>query len=121
MDRRFTALRVIATIFKILAWLSLIAGVLAAIGALAAGFLATNQTAIPGLNVGGPLAGIAAFIAVLIMAILYFLLFYAGGDFIYVFLSIEENTRRMAYLFQQQYMSRQPPYNAPTTTQNYSQ
>jgi hypothetical protein len=113
MERRFTALRIIGTVLKIIAWLMLILGILAAIGSLIAGFALTDQLGISTLNVGGPLAGIAMFVVVLVVAILQFLAFYAGGEFIYLFLAIEENTRRTAYFMQQQYTARQPAY-APT-------
>jgi hypothetical protein len=35
---------------------------------------------------------------------------YAIGESVYLFLSIEESTRRTAYLAQQQYTSYQAPY-----------
>ncbi|MFN2292395.1 MAG: hypothetical protein ACK2UC_14480 [Anaerolineae bacterium] len=117
MERRFTALRIIGTIFKILAWISLLAGVLAAILALVAGFVMQGQDLLLGLDIGGPLAAVASFIVILIVAIFYFLLLYAAGEAIYMFLAIEENTRRTAYITQQQYMSYQstyPPAPAPT-------
>jgi len=116
MERRFTALRIIGTVFKILAWISLLVGVLAAILALIAGFAMTGQDLLLGLDIAGPLAAVASFIVILIVAIFYFLLLYAGGEAIYMFLAIEENTRRMAYIAQQQYMSYQsayPPAPAP--------
>ena len=59
------------------------------------------------------LAGISAFVVMLTLSVLNFLLFYAGGEFIYLFLSIEENTRRVAYLSQQQYVAQQTPYVTP--------
>jgi len=120
MDRRFMALRVVATVFKVLAWLALLVGFLGAIGALLGGFLFSNQTGIAGIDISGPLAGIAMFVVMLIIAILYFLLLYAGGEFIYLSLSIEENTRRTAYFFQQQYMSQQAPYPVPPETPAYN-
>jgi hypothetical protein len=113
MDKRFTALRVIATILKVLAWIALIFGLLAAIGSLVLGFTLNNQLGISGLDVGGPLAGIALFVAILIIAILQFLFFYAGGEFLYLFLSIEENSRRTAFFLQQQYTFQQGGYAAP--------
>jgi hypothetical protein len=119
MDRRFMALRVVATIFKIFAWLFLIVSLLAAIGALVFGFLFSSQSGFPGLDVGGPLAGIAAFIVLLIVGILNFLLLYAGGEFVYLFLSVEENSRRVAYFAQQQYMSPQTPYSPPPAPADY--
>lgn len=114
MDRRFLALRVIATIVKILAWLALGLGLLLAILVLVASFLVAGDSGFLGLGFGDPLAGVAAFVAILILAVLFFLLLYASSEFIYLFLSIEENTRRTAYLFQQQYIGHQAPYTPKT-------
>lgn len=116
MERRFTALRVVGTVIKILAWIGLLFGVVAAVLALIAGFTMGGQEGLLGLDIAGPLAAIAAFIVLLILAIFYFLLLYAAGEAIYMFLAIEENTRRMAYIAQQQYMTYQsayPPVPAP--------
>ncbi|MBN1660090.1 MAG: hypothetical protein JXA93_16940 [Anaerolineae bacterium] len=112
MDRRFTALRVIGTVFKILGWISLILGLLGAILALVAGLTMGGQEWF-GLDLGGPLAAIAAFIVALIISIFNFLALYAVGDAIYLALAIEENTRRTAYMMQQQYMAYQQPYPSP--------
>lgn len=120
MEKKFTALRVIATVFKILAWISLLLGVLGAILALVAGFTVSGQDDLLGLGLGlgGPLAAIAMFIAALIVAIFYFLSLYSIGEAIYLALAIEENTRRTAYIVQQQYMQAgyappqaRPPYD----------
>jgi hypothetical protein len=113
MSRQFTALRIMGTIFKILGWLVLILGVLAAIGSLLAGFTLGDQAAIPGVDLGGPLAGIAAFIVALVLAILQFLFFYAAGEAVYLALCIEENTRRSAYLLQQQVIPPEATYESP--------
>ena len=115
MDRRFMALRIIATVFRILAWLALIFGVLGAIGALLLGFTLSDQEGLLGLNVTGPLTGIAMFVVSLIVTIIGFLLLYACAEFIYLFLSMEENTRRTAFFMQQQYTSQQPSYSPPIT------
>ena len=88
MSRQFTALRVVGTILKVLGWLWLIVGVLAAIGVLIFGFALTDQFGLPGMNVGGPVAGIGQIL----------------------FLSIEENTRRTAYFMQQQFVPPEPEY-----------
>jgi hypothetical protein len=114
VDRRFTALRVIGTIFKILAWLSLIAGLLGAVAALWAGFTLSSQAGFMGLS--GPLTGIATFVVALIIAIINFLILYAVGEFIYLFLSIEENMRRTAFFMQQQYTSQHPAYSSPSSS-----
>jgi lipopolysaccharide export LptBFGC system permease protein LptF len=119
MDRRFTALRVIGTILKVLAWIALILGLLAAIGSLVLGFTLNDQLGISGLDVGGPLAGIALFIAILVVAVLQFLFFYAAGEFLYLFLSIEENSRRTAFFMQQQYSYQQGGYASPPSMREY--
>jgi hypothetical protein len=121
MESRFTALRVIGVVFKILAWLALILGLLGAIGALFAGFTLSNQPGLLSLSLGGPLAGIAMFIVVLIVAIVNFMLFYAIGESIYLFLSIEENSRRTAYFLQQQYTPRQVSYPAAPAPVSYEE
>jgi hypothetical protein len=119
MDRRFTALRVIGTIFKVLAWIVLILGILAAIGSLVLGFTLNNQFGTAGLSVGGPLAGIALFIGLLVGSILEFLAFYAAGEFLYLFLAIEENSRRTAFFLQQQYSYQQGGYASPPQVHDY--
>ncbi len=113
MSRQFTALRVVGTILKIVAWLFLIVGVLAAIGALVFGFALNERIGIPGIDFGGPLAGIAGFVVAVIIAVVDFLLFYAMGEAVYLFLCIEENTRRTAYFVQQQYAPPAPAYAPP--------
>jgi len=111
VDRRFTALRIIGTVFKVLAWIGLILGLLGAIGTLILGFTLSGQQGFLGLDLGSPiLASIAMFVFALIVAVINFLILYAVGESVYVFLSIEENTRRTAYILQQQYMSYQGSY-----------
>lgn len=119
MDRRFMALRVIGTIFKILAWITLIFGLLAAIGSLLLGFTLNEQLGIPGLDVGGPVAGIVLFVVILILSIFQFLLLYAAGEFLYLFLSIEENSRRTAFFTQQLYTDQQQKYTSLPPTPDY--
>jgi ABC-type long-subunit fatty acid transport system fused permease/ATPase subunit len=108
MDRRFTALRIIGTVFKILAWISLIFGLLGAIGMLVLGLTLSGQQALFGLDLGGTMAGIAMFVVVLVISIFGFLSLYAI-------------TRRTAYIIQQQYSSAsfQAPHAVPATTPDY--
>ena len=113
MDRQFTALRVIGTVFKILAWISLILGLITAVGMLILGFTLGEQSSLLGLELGSSLAGIAAFVVLLIIAVFGFLALYAIGESVYLILSIEESTRRTAFLAQQQYTSYQAPYPPP--------
>jgi len=119
MNRRFTALRVIGTIFKVLAWISLILGLLGAIGALVMGFTLSGSQGVLGLDLGGPLAGIAVFIVFLIIAVFTFLCLYAVGESAYLVLSIEENVRRTAYFVQEQYTSNQAHYPSPAPSSIY--
>jgi hypothetical protein len=119
MEKKFTALRVIGTIFKVLAWIALCFGILGALGALIAGIAVSGQQELLGLDLGGPLAGIAVFIVALIGAIFYFLMLYAVGESIYLFLAIEENTRHMAYFAQQQHANQQSAYPSPVGQQAY--
>lgn len=104
-DQRFTALRVIGTMFKILAWTSLIFGLLTALTILILGFVLGGDQGLLGLDLGGPLAGIAMFVVTAIVTVIGFLTLYAVGESVYVFLSIEENTRRSAQIAQQPYTS----------------
>ena len=113
MDRRFTALRVIGTVFKILAWISLILGLVTAVGILVLGFTVSGQSGLLGIDLGGSLAGVAMFVVFVIIAVFGFLSLYAIGESVYLFLSIEENTRRTAFLAQQQHTSYQAPYAVP--------
>lgn len=121
MDRRFTALRIIGTVFKILAWISLIFGLLGAVGMLILGITLSGQQALLGLDLGGTMAGIAMFVVLVVISMFSFLSLYAIGESVYLFLSIEENTRRTAYIMQQQYSSTsfQAPYAAPPTAPDY--
>lgn len=113
MDRRFTSLRVIGTIFKILAWISLILGLILAVGLLILGLTLSGEPGLLGLSLSGPLAGLAMFVALTITSVFGFLVLYAIGESVYLFLTIEENTRRAAILAQQQYASNQAPFASP--------
>ena len=113
MGRRFTALRVIGTIFKVLAWFVLIVGVFGSVAMLILGITLGNQDNLLGVSFGGPLAGIAMFVGVLLAALIAFLSLYAIGESIYLLLAMEESTRRSAFLLQQQYTSHRDEYPRP--------
>lgn len=113
MSRRFTSLRVIGTVFKVLAWISLILGLLTAIALLILGFTLGGEQGLLGISLNGPLAGVAMFVVFTIIAVLGFLTLYAIGESVYLFLSIEENTRRAAIVAHQQYTSYQAPFASP--------
>ncbi len=101
MERKFTVLRVVSTIFKVLGVLVLILGILGACLMIAGGAMSgsslggagselNNQL---GLGAGGAIAGAIAGVGVLFITLLYFLLLYAFGDIITLLIALEENTR----------------------------
>ncbi len=105
VQKKFTVLRVVSTIFKVMGWIVLVTGVLSACGSLAVGampgLLATgargsnvaSATAFAGMGIlGGVLFGVG----VIFFAVLYFLLLYAFGDMIHLLVALEENTRLTA-------------------------
>ena len=91
------------------------------LGALLLGFVFSGQEGLFGLNLTGPLTGIALFVVSLIVAVISFLLLYAFAEFIYLFLSVEENTRRTAYLVQQQVASQQTVYAPMSSPPEYDE
>jgi O-antigen/teichoic acid export membrane protein len=98
MQRKFRVLRVVGSLFKILAWLSLILGLLLAIFLLISPFIGLALPD-PYEGIAGPIvSGIVGFIAVGLMSVFYFLTLYATGQGIHLFLAIEENTRETAVL-----------------------
>lgn len=109
MEKRFRALRIIGTIFKVLAWIVLILGILSAVGVLITGVLGgvrlgggfgEREGAFQGLVAGG-LGGLGAAIGILLLTLLYFLSLYATGEAIYLALAVEENTREAALLLRE--------------------
>jgi hypothetical protein len=104
MEKRYRALRTIATIFKVLGWVILILGILSACGTSAAMVLGGSTV----LGMGGPGRGgdvslvyalviaVVTFIVMIVTVGLYALVLIAASEGIQVFLDIEENTREMA-------------------------
>ncbi len=105
MEKRFRSLRIIGSIFKILAWVVLVLGILGGIIMVVAG-LAGGLSGLRGIGgnagsaagaLGGLVGGFAVGIGAIFAAVLYFLCLYSAGDAIYLALAIEENTRETAY------------------------
>ncbi len=106
MEKKFRALRIIGTLFKILAWITLVLGVLAALGVLISGIMggaALNPGGryMIGGMMGGLLGGIAGGLLTLILSVIYFMALYASGEFIYLGLAVEENTRETTTLLRE--------------------
>ena len=80
MDKKFKLLRTFSVVFKILAWATLVIGLVGTVGVLVAG--------------GTPETPKAMSVVILIVGALYFVIFYTVGEVIKVLLAIEEQTRK---------------------------
>lgn len=102
MEKKFSVLRIIGTLWKILAWITLVVGILFSLGILLVGLLGSGGAILSTLgqdmrgvpSAMGIVSSIVGFLFALVMTIMYFLVLYAVGDLIYLLLAIEENTRR---------------------------
>ncbi len=86
MKRKYAALRTVAVIITVIAWIVLIVGV---IGSIAGGVMAIGTTL-------GSYA-ILTIIVGIVASILYFLVLLAFAQLIYLFVDVERNTREIAY------------------------
>jgi len=86
MKRKYAALRTVAVIITVIAWIVLIVGV---IGSIAGGALAIGTTS-------GTYA-VVIIIGGIVASILYFLVLLAFAQLIYLFVDVERNTRETAY------------------------
>jgi len=106
VEKRFRVLRLVATLYKIFAWIALAVGILGMLGSIIAGVVGADLVrqftgGDAGGAVGGIVGGIIAGVGILVIAALYFLLLYAVSEGVYLLLSIEENTRQAAYMLSQ--------------------
>ena len=121
MEAKFKILRFVGTLWKIVAWIVLVAGILSSIGLLitsilgGAGLRELFQTLAK--DVVGELppvldwiGGVVLFLLSLVLSLLNFVVLYGAGEFILLILAIEENTR-LAY---EQLQWSQPAGTAPT-------
>lgn len=102
VPRRFGVLRFIGTLLKVIAWIVLILAILGAIGIGLGGsqvgpLLTRANPALSGLF-ATPAGGIVAGVVGLLLGLIYFLILYASGERIHMYLAIEENTRLTAAL-----------------------
>ncbi|HEY3291887.1 MAG TPA: hypothetical protein VGK87_17275 [Anaerolineae bacterium] len=100
VKKKYRALRFVAFIFQVLAWVSLVFGILGAIGVGAAGFM--GVISVPAIENSGsalPLtgistaAGIGSAVLLLVFAILNFVLLLAAAEYLYCLVDTEQNTR----------------------------
>ncbi len=101
MTKKYRALRFIAVLLRILAWIVLVVGVLSAIGALIAGFVGGGESMWQQFGVrpmvSGVVAGLVVFFTVLFWAAVDALALFAAADYIVLFMDIEANTRATAH------------------------
>lgn len=94
MEKKFTALRTISVILKIIAWivaaLTIIGFLVMLVGGAALSQFGSRYGA---PSVLGPLGGIAVAFYILIIGAIWFISLLAWAEIILVFLAIEENTR----------------------------
>ena len=98
---RFGVLRLVATLFKVFAWITLVGSILGALGVGVLGSMLqetwVDATLIPALLVDGT-SGIIVGVILIASGILTFFSLYAAAEGIQVQLAIEENTRLTAAL-----------------------
>lgn len=110
MEKRYRALRIVGSIYKIAGAIVLILAIIAAIGICAAGAIGgaslrnfANEFG-PGMQmgstIGGVVGGIISGLVMLIAGGIGGLTLYATGEAIYLLMDIEENTRKAAILNQ---------------------
>lgn len=106
MEKKFRVLRVVASIWKIIAWLVLVLSVLGGCGALATTLMASSQfsrqSSAFGIGIlSGALGGAVMAGGAILLGVLYFISLYAVAELIDVVLALEENTRATVELLKQ--------------------
>jgi len=96
VEKRFRALRFIRTLLKVLAWITLVGSVIAALVFVIGGAASSIGDLTSSLGIEGALVGIMGGLGAIIVGLVYFLVFYAWAEAVYVVLAIEENTRLTA-------------------------
>ena len=104
---RYRALRIVATIYRIIGWIVIVVGVLSSCAFAAftitapgsgwfRGFMGYGYVPGARMTAGGIIGAIVGFVMGLIMTALYGITLLAIAEGIEVFLDIEENTREIA-------------------------
>jgi hypothetical protein len=105
MEKRYRALRIVGTLYKIIGVILLIIAVISGIGVCVSGFLGGAafqglqnwEPSVQGLGaIGSAVAGVIAGLGALIGGGLGGLTLFATGEGIYLLIAIEENTRTAA-------------------------
>ena len=98
MEKKFAALRTIAVILKVIAWIVAVFTVIGFFGMLVGGAALSQIGSRYGYGQGpmmpfGIMGGVAMAFYILIIGIIWFISLLAGAELIMVILAIEENTR----------------------------
>ena len=116
---RFGVLRLIATLFKVFAWIVLVLSILGALALVVMGPLLreslVNAEALLGLWVWDQAGGIIAGLILITLGVINFLALFAAGESIQVQLAVEENTRLTAALLLRLEEENHPPAEQPYT------
>jgi len=116
MEKQFRALGVASSFFKVLAWIVLIVGIVATIVVAAIGAIQAQRGVserlvnVPILNqTNGLVPALLLGAAVLLVALIKFVLLYGLAEAVQVMLSIEQNTRETAYYLRGENQIPPPP------------
>jgi hypothetical protein len=98
MGKKFRILRIVAFIWKVVAWIILVLSVLGGCGILVTLLMAGNQFSrqanLLGWGMpGGAAGGIVIALIAILVGLFYFISLYAVAEMIDVVLALEENTR----------------------------
>ncbi len=105
MEKKFRVLRIVALIWKVIAWFFLVVSILGGCGTLVIALWAAQSTGSisrgvsPALGLGimgGVLGGVVTALVAIFIGMLYFISLYAFSELIEVMLALEENTRTTA-------------------------
>ena len=131
VPKRFGVLRFFGTLLKVIVWIALVVTALVAISVVIIGVTTRAFvglfTAVPQLEglLGvaadqGLGLGIGMGLGILLVGLVYFLFIYIGGEFIHMYLAVEEKTRLTAALLLRMHQEGQAQqesssYSAPAT------
>jgi hypothetical protein len=111
-EKRFRALRTLATLVKVLAVVMLLAGIV--VGSLMVGIGAVGAGAfrevVPGLDeaAAGP-AAVAGGLGIVLVGLLYFIVLYGAGEGISLLIALEQSSRDTADLMREMWSALGPP------------
>jgi len=105
VEKRYPVLRVLSVVYKVLggivAGLTVLGALAACIGGIAGGAMMGDFGQDLGLPIGGVVGGLVAGLVILLYGGIAAVTLFGAGEAVSAFLSIEENTRLTASMFQQ--------------------